>query len=76
MSIQIANPGGRAEREELKGRLTGLFKSYADAARTDHASEEDHVKAHDKFGDELKSLWFALLGSYPTGEDLREIIGG
>jgi hypothetical protein len=75
VSIQIANPGGRAERSEVLTRLQGLCRACCAAGDAGDDTPERRAEWRAKLTNEVKAFTFALIGSYPTGEEVREVIG-
>lgn len=73
MTIQIATPGHPPSRLEVTIRIGNLLGSHAAALRADPAPDGYTSDTVSKFREEVASLFFALLGSYPTHDELSRM---
>lgn len=75
VSIQVVGAGSHAAKSEVMTRIQGLIRACLATREVATDSEEDSRQWKEKLQEEVKAFCFALLGTWPTGEELREMIG-
>lgn len=70
MSIQIGQPGNAESRKEVVARVGELLASHAAALGQDSAPEGMESDTAAKFREEAKSFFHALVGSWPTSDEV------
>ena len=75
VSIQVQGAGSPAARAEVVGRFKGLLQGAFQHATGDRDSDDAPHIDPAQHAENLKAFFFALMGSYPTGEEMAEMLG-
>jgi hypothetical protein len=73
MKIQIRDIGDPYARAEVVGRLGRLIGAAYAAFNSDAPPEGMVSDTHQQFLEEVRSIFAALLGSYPTPEEMSRM---
>lgn len=75
VSIQIVNPGAPGARAEVVERLCGVLSSLKTTLYDADPIKGTEADSYQKYAEEVKTFFFALVGGYPTSEELKQMLG-
>lgn len=74
MSIQIRDMANAAARKEVRERIGGLNLAREIVWHDRNDTPEARAEAVAQYHEQLKSFYFALTGSYPTHDEMKEML--
>jgi acyl-CoA reductase-like NAD-dependent aldehyde dehydrogenase len=70
----IGNISDREKRTELRERIAALIRHHAELLTQPETEDSAPTETDARFEEELKSFYYALTGSYPTHDELGELL--